>query len=559
MKKYLLVILSVFYLQTTMVSAWGQISHGGSPVMNTDDYSASNVLYVLDPEDPVFIEGLKSIKYNSFSKALNYATERAVDLSPDMNGEWIDRQDMSIWRVHLISPDAFSLGVLFSEFELNEDAKLFIYDPKGENIRGSYTSENNKKFGRFFVGHIPGDELIIELQVMNRIRDYGRLRVGLLSHAFLPVYGEKSADDTGLGTSQECEIDINCVEGDDWQTIKRAVCQISTPRLLCTGTLVNNTAYNGKPYIITAEHCINHQANAEGSVFYFGYENSECFVNDASKEWSISGSTMLATGDTLDFTLLELSSMPPREFNVYYAGWDVQEQNHVAPVALHHPNADAMKISKDFNTTLSATSLPGDLNDYIVESNFRIQQWDLGTTEGGSSGCPLFSSKWRIIGILSGGQAFCGEKIGYDSDNDRIIYSLDDNVNDYFSKLSFDWEYHKESNKQLKKWLDPINSGQKVIGGLAVNSLGVSKNTLNVDILTVYPNPSDGDIRINLPEYNGKLLNVSIYDLTGSLHYISTERSVYPLQISLPEIPAGIYMIKVSSDRTNYSGRIILN
>lgn len=515
-------------------------------------------MYLLEPEDPIRVEGLKSAKYNSLKKAVHYAIERPVDLSPEANGEWVERDGMQVWRVHLISPEAYSLGVLFSEFELNHNAQLFLYDPSGKHIKGAYTRENNKPFGTFYVGHIPGEEVVLELQVSGTQRDYGSLRIGSLSHAFLPVYAEKSITDRGLGTSQSCEVDINCEEGDDWQILKNAVCHISTTTLLCTGALVNNTSYDGKPYVLTAEHCINKDFYAQNSVFYFNYENSICGVPDGRKNQSISGSSLIATGDSLDFTLVKLSSSPPREYNVYFAGWDARDMTHIGTVTMHHPNADAMKISFDLDATNNPVSVPGDLNDYIVASNYRVLQWDIGSTEGGSSGAPFFNASRRIIGMLSGGLASCGDSIGYDAENDRVIYSLNGNTNDYFSKVSYSWDYYSDTKKQLKRWLDPVGTGQLSIGGLAQMALDARESASNSSMLNIYPNPSRGDFMMELPGNTGKQVGVEVYNITGTRVYSGTALSAKPLRISLQNQPAGIYLVHVRDGMQVLNGRIVI-
>lgn len=537
----------------------GQIGHGGTPFTRDESFSASKVIYLLEPEDKDEVAGLKSSRYNTAKKALTFAIEKPLDLAPEFNGEWISDGDLNIWRAHIISPGAYSLGIYFSEFELGPQARIFLFDPSRQHVKGSYTSQNNKEYGSFAVGHIPGDELIVELQVKGKKESYGRIRLGTLSHAFLPVYSEKNISAVGLGTSQACEIDINCEEGDDWQTIKNSVCYISTGSLLCTGALVNNTLYDGIPYILTAEHCINKEFRAQSSVFYFGYENSECGIVDARKAYSVSGSALISTGDSLDFSLLKLSSKPPKEFNVYYAGWDVRKQNHLGAITLHHPNADAMKISVENQATVDATSLPGDLNDYILESNYKIRKWDIGSTEGGSSGGPLFNTSKRLIGCLSGGLATCGDSIGYDAINDRIIFSLNGNENDYYSKLYYDWDYYEETNKQLKKWLDPTNSGQLSIGGLSGMAVESHDLSINENLLEIYPNPSRGEFTIELPYYSLKQMEIALYNSSGQEVWRARQRAEFPFRITLPDLADGIYFIRLSENETNLSGLIMLN
>ena len=48
-------------------------------------------------------------------------------------------------------------------------------------------------------------------------------------------------------------------------------------------------------------------------------------------------------------------------------------------------------------TSFGEISVPG------AGTHVRVEDWDLGTTEGGSSGSPLFDQNHRVIGQLHGG------------------------------------------------------------------------------------------------------------------------------------------------------------
>ncbi len=553
--KYLLLIFISLFAAN---SVQAQISYGGKPLMNTEDFNPEEVLYLLAPEEPLTVAAAKSLKYNRVKKAVQYAIERDVDLSPEFNGGWTQRENLNIWRAHIISPEAYSLGVLFSEFNINEGVKIFIYDESGEHVKGAFTSRNNKNYGTLYVGHIPGDQVIIEMQFDQSVSDYGQMRIGAVSHAIEPVFASSSKSDLNLGSSQDCEIDINCFEGDDWQIIKKSVCQITTPTLLCTGVLVNNTSYNGRPYILTAEHCINKDFYAQNSVFTFRYENSECGVNDGKMDRSISGSSLISTGDSIDFSLLKLSEMPPQDYDLYYAGWDIRKRDFNTSVTLHHPNADAMKISFENDPTSTPTSVPGDLNDYFIESNFWIKQWDIGTTEGGSSGSPLFNSAKKLIGMLSGGLAVCGDSIGYDEINDRTIFSLNGNVNDYYSRLYYGWEYFQDNDKQLKRWLDPTNSGQLTIGGLNQMAIDISNSLTETSALRVYPNPTNGQFILNFPDTEASDFILDVYDISGKLVHKQDVLSGFPIHMSLGYLQTGIYIIKLTSNQLTAVTRIVI-
>lgn len=74
--------------------------------------------------------------------------------------------------------------------------------------------------------------------------------------------------------------------------------------------------------------------------------------------------------------------------------------------------------------------------------------WDIGTTEPGSSGSPLFNQDNRVIGQLHGGDAAC--------DNDE---------SDWYGAFYASWTGGDKSSSRLLDWLDPGNTGQLFIDG----------------------------------------------------------------------------------------------
>ena len=69
--------------------------------------------------------------------------------------------------------------------------------------------------------------------------------------------------------------------------------------------------------------------------------------------------------------------------------------------------------------------------------------WEIGVTEGGSSGSPLFNQNGHIIGELFAGQAACN---GLSDNNDFDIYG----------RFATAWD-GATSSTRLKDWLDPLN------------------------------------------------------------------------------------------------------
>ncbi len=532
------------------VTAEAQLQHPGRPFGFESSLKAAEVMYVLPPPDPMEVEAGRMDNEREGAKTMRFALERPVGLSPDFHGSWEECGDTRVWRVHIVSPEAVSLGLVFNGYALADGVKVFVYDPGMVHTRGAFTAGNNKSSGVLAVGHIPGQEVIVEMQVPVGIEDYGILGIESVSHAFLPTGACGLKRDIRFGRSQDCEIDINCEEGADWQLHKRSVVRIYTTREYCTGVLINNTGYDGTPYLLTSEHCINRTYYAERSVFVFNYESPGCFAGDGSVEMSISGCDTVAVGDSIDFSLVRLSVSPPDSFDVFYAGWDLSNVQPSPTVTIHHPEGDVKKISKDYQAVSvveEAGDIPqGDLRDYYYFSYWWIRQWDEGSTEGGSSGAPLFNSQKRMIGILTGGYASCGDSIGYDPQTDRVIYNKALNRNDYYTRLNVAWDYYGESGPVLKRWLDPLNTGITSIGGY--HPAGTDTSLVGEDTwYNMYPNPVR-DILFIVPLNNKQeRTGFVVSDLTGRIHLSGSLEPGGQMQLDVRSLNPGFYVIGFGS------------
>ena len=373
-------------------------------------------------------------------KKLRYASLLDVEISPGDKGEWhILENGDRIWILKIVSPGAYSLGVLFERYHLPEGARLFIYNSNKKHIRGAFTSKNNKSSNILAIAPVKGDEIVLEYYEPKDVKFKGELLISSIAHDYKNIFNylEQSK---GYGQSGECNVNINCSAGDDWQTIKQAVCKITFFGYSCTGTLINNTKQDGHPYFLTANHCIDNSSSATAAIFYFNYESSTCNNALPLVDQTISGSNLIATpsDNSLDYCLLELSTAPPSSYNPYYAGWNRDVTDPDTVTSIHHPRGDIKKIS----VSDSSITTGNYKDDYVEFSHWWIKKWGLGTTEKGSSGAPLFNKEGLIIGDLSGGTANC-----------------DLPYNDYFAQFHRSWNEYELPDQQLKKWLDPDSTG----------------------------------------------------------------------------------------------------
>lgn len=385
----------------------------------------------------------------SYLKHAKYAHKYNVSYSSLNSGKWQTLDDgRRVWRISISSPGAYSLGVIFSKFRVPAGGQMFVYNNQSDRILGGYNEKNNKESGKFSVEPLQGDEIILEYLEPLHPDFIAELEIGSVLHDYKNIFNQLRGEESFLKSSGTCNVNINCAAGDEWQVEKQAVCHILYDGFIASGTLINNTSYNGRPFLLTAHHVIDNQNDANVAIFVFNYEAVDCESTVGSKSQSISGSSLLATTNRLDFTLLELSVMPPASYSPYYIGWDRSGRMPSNTTCIHHPNGDVKKISVDFESPITDSYSDTEFT-FDVDTHWRILEWDIGTTEGGSSGSPLFDENHRLIGDLTGGEASCSNS-----------------VNDYFAKFSESWDNYSEVDQQLKFWLDPLNSGVVTLDGV---------------------------------------------------------------------------------------------
>lgn len=441
-----IVLLILFTLLVT-VNSFAQLSQQGSPM---------EILHVKSNDIPVIImPSLNHYKLKKSAvekqdnspklKSFKFAHSFPVNLSPENSGKWYQGTNgFNCWKLIIQSPDAKSINLIFDNFKLPEKARLFVYNQKENHILGAFTSFNNKASGKFAISPVKGDEITIQYEVPNDRVNETPFTVKSINHDYVGIL--ERSDRRPLGQmAGECNIDINCELGDEWDEVKNSVCRLIVNGVeICTGALINNTAEDQKPYILSAAHCYDKWEYAETSIYVFNYESPYCAALDGDPSNSISGAIMKAQFDSLDFALAELSLVPPPEFRPYFAGWDRSDDIPESTASIHHPQGDIKKIAIDYDSP----EISDFTSDYLQDAFLKIVQWDEGVTEVGSSGGPLFNQDKNLIGTLTGGVADCKNP-----------------VRDYFERFSLSWDYKTDSSKQLKCWLDPLSLDSEFLNG----------------------------------------------------------------------------------------------
>jgi hypothetical protein len=460
----------LFIIFLNFNSVYGQLSSGGQPVSyNAVIYPAIMHPVPMETKSAVMDQDKRILP-------LKFAYSFDVDYSCENDGEWFSLPGGGrLWRMRIRSEGAKSINIIFKKFWLPEGGRVFVYAPDRSTVLGAFTCQNNKPSGIFAVAPVPGDEIIVEYNDDGNVAEEPVLEIGSVNHDFLGVYGVMSDNlKVGwFGDSGECNVNVNCSK-DKPDSISKAVCKIIVDgTMLCSGTIMNNTGKDGTPYFLTAAHCLRNDDSDKSILFYFNYETPVCipFV-EGTKDQILSGSTLKAQVDTLDFALVEMSEMPPPEYMPYWSGWNISTAPQAPFVTIHHPSGDVKKISVERDdiiaTTFNAESVDGD--PFVKDAHWHVKTWESGTTEGGSSGAGLFDAGNMLVGTLSGGEAMCGNS-----------------VNDYFARLNKMWDYLNGDTVQVAAWLDPDNKGVSSLEGLDYYGGKVKRLThlLNTDTVVL--------------------------------------------------------------------------
>ena len=357
----------------------------------------------------------------------------------DVDGVWEESSSTGeqIWRLRVSAPGAIHVNLGFSSYRMPEGGSLQLMSASSDDVL-TFTADDNKDHGELWTPIVVGS--IVDLQV--------KLPPGVDPSELSLVLSSINSGFRGFAPSLEksgsCNVDVECPQGDDWQAEIRSVAVYSQGgSTFCTGAMLNNALEDRTPYFLTANHCgINNNNEARSLVVFWNYETSTCGgTPDGRLDQFQTGASFVAGSADTDFTLLRLDSQPNPAWDVHYAGWDRTGQAMDGAVAIHHPSTDEKSISFENDPTRFVRDAFGNAQDnngaYI-----RVNDWDLGTTEPGSSGSPLFSFDHRVVGQLLGGSAACGN-----------------NLPDWYGALRTSWTGRGTSQTRLSDWLDPNNSG----------------------------------------------------------------------------------------------------
>jgi lysyl endopeptidase len=306
----------LFILLALTANCFGQLSQGGYPfdLISLKSVSLQKKVVKMpsfnlkaDQAEDMQLDNLKSLKF---------AHSFPVSITPQNDGIWYYIDGYKVWQLTIQSEGAYSLNIIFAKFYIPDGARLFVFDKEKNVILGAFTNKNNKPYKKLAIYPLPGDELIVQYEEPVNPEFNGELEIGEINHDYKGIFSMNNR--FPRRHSEDCNIDVNCETGSGLENEKRAVCRVIAKGELGVGNLVNNTQQNGKPYLISAFHVYDKDNTvdvseiAQETIYDFNYESPFCSGLNGYDVQSISGSTALASFDSLDL----MSMKYPRRFIV---------------------------------------------------------------------------------------------------------------------------------------------------------------------------------------------------------------------------------------------------
>lgn len=515
-----------------------------------------NIMPAADNDALIKEDALRQDKSLPLRAGIGFSVAKTLDNSG--RKDFFDDGSM-LWRAEFVSEGAIMTYLVFGNFNIPEEAQLFIYSPDRTQVFGPYTNSDVQSVGKLVTDDIIGDEVVVEYYEPANASFKGTFEIAAVMHVYRNFLHTRSDEKGPHGEAEgSCHIDVMCPEAQAWQNpVKSVVCISITAYVaeeggwgmyLCSGALVNNVRQDKTPYVLSAEHCV--AASDQTHKFYFKYQLSECNGTTGHSGYMANGGDIIARSGASsniysksDFLLLKLNrnlnTFPWRD-SVVFAGWDRSGAASVG-AGIHHPGGDWKKIS--FPSSVS-TITSGSMANKYFKVNWKYNP-NKGVTEQGSSGSPLFNANQLIIGTLTSGSSACDYVYG--SDN--------------YGRMYYHWTNNGATNpaNKLQPWLDPDNTGTVTLpsinfsGDIITNVPQFESSTFEI-----YPNPAqEGRITIQ-GEFLPEQATCNIYNTLGQL--VMSEKVITDATFSLNIncLKDGVYFVDILGSERTYRSKLII-
>jgi len=413
---------------------------------------------------------------------------RAV--SSATQGTWTQKGSSSTWVYTVQIPTAISMSFHASAATLPPSAVLTV---STAHHAVKYSARNVSRSG-LWGRPLPGDTVTFSLSVASSEANRVRFQIDSLQAGYrslgggIPDHPHFAELKRAAAAAASCTENYSChVTAGNGGSSHATVALVIGNLYECTGTLVNNTASDGRPYILTARHCENGQlgggdpdAAATVSVYWDALTPCGTPLLSLYDEITPSQSGATTALEQQDLWLIKLDA-PPAASDAYYAGWDASGAAFSGGYAIHHALGEDQQYVEwggtDVSEQLSAATL-----SISYDSTFWGVVNSVGNIGAGGSGSALFSPANQVVGTGSLAVLTAGENTAGVCPVQPPPTPSPTTVTALFTALSGVWTSTADrtsstGNKTLRSILDPGATGQLTMTGISTQPIALTAST----------------------------------------------------------------------------------
>lgn len=320
-----------------------------------------------------------------------------------------------VWEKTFHWNNAGYIAIHFSNFDLAkgdiveivspDGAFRHVYEEKGKKVKRfkpGKKEREDKQISTFWATHIPGDTAIVRLVSNNKKNAHGFVIdkwVHGYERGYIDAAVSADSEDSISRPEANCSADdrewAKCYDGTDMYDKSRAVCRLLiNGNIACTGWL-----FGSEGHVMTNEHCIETQSEADNTDFEFMAEGANCSSDCSS--WLACPGTVEASSGTLvrvnydyDYALVLL----PTNVSGTYGYLQMRDTVPTVGERIYvpqHANAwgKQLAVNSDADGTYAVV--------YAVDrAPCHGVGFDIGyyaDTEGGSSGAPVIGYTDNLV------------------------------------------------------------------------------------------------------------------------------------------------------------------
>jgi hypothetical protein len=408
------------------------------------------------------------VKEDDRSGTTRFSAPLSLDLAPAAepetyafeNGEWTWSQSFNV-------PGTRGLALFIDQLNLPAGGRLTLHNEHGN--RGPFTQVDASAKNRLFTDFLPGET--VTLTYRGPLPETTPFHLWRIDHVYRPDRW-KNPFAKDFGDANNCHVNANCTEGDGWDDEKSGTARINLVVAegvgFCSGNLINNTARDGRPYLLTGFHCMDGFTPIYDLwAVDFDYTGQDC--NNPAEEPEPTryvGVEYRAGLQATDFMLLEITDADFTAEDHYFAGWDRSAGDVSGLIThFHHPMGDVQKIGIS-----DAQGMPI-LNNQITWNSGVVtpprhhftMDYGTGTFEVGSSGSCYFDENRRVRGTLNGGNSSCP------GTSEAFV-----------GRFHLSWDTGTADSTRLQDWLDPVGDNPMTLDGENLLTKRFAKGTVSL-------------------------------------------------------------------------------